>query len=268
MSDDGLQTRLGAAMDLRFDESVREFAAYLHDVGLDHIELKREYLHSHPNAPSPRELSELRREYDLTFTLHAPFRDWNLGSFNDASRRASVEQVKRTLDDAAAADAGAVVVHGGSVPRRYPDPVREKAKRNAIQSLSECAEHAAHVGIPLCLENQPRSDSTERHTTTPSDLEGMITDVGADSDWLKLTLDVGHATVNGYEWRTFVERFGNRIEIVHLHDNDGTNDDHEPLQAYGDIGSSVDASYFVFEMKRVDDIATCVGEAETNDTAK
>ncbi|SFK68010.1 Sugar phosphate isomerase/epimerase [Halogranum rubrum] len=255
------ESRLGAAMDLRFEESVQEFAAYVTDRGLDHVELKREYLHAHPDAPTPHELAELGRESDVTFTLHAPFRDWNLGSFNDASRRASVEQVKRTLDDAAAADAGAVVVHGGSVPRRYPDHVHAKARQNAVESLRACAEHAAHVGVPLCLENQPRSDTKLRHTTTPDDLDSLLTAVDADPEWLRVTLDVGHAKVNGFDWRTFADRFGNRIEVVHLHDNDGTNDDHEPLTDYETVVSATDATYHVFEMKRVCDVDACLAVA-------
>jgi hypothetical protein len=36
-------TRLGAAMDVRFGASVEEFLEYLTELGLDHLELKREY---------------------------------------------------------------------------------------------------------------------------------------------------------------------------------------------------------------------------------
>ncbi|WP_327051605.1 sugar phosphate isomerase/epimerase family protein [Halomicrococcus gelatinilyticus] len=253
-------SRLGAAMDLRFDETVAAFADYVTDRGLDHVELKREYLHAHPDAPTPQELRELRREYDVSVTLHAPFRDWNLGSFNDASRRASVEQVKRTLDDAAAAGAGAVVVHGGSVPRRYPERVRETARRNAVRSLGECADHAARVGVPLCLENQPRSATTVRHTTTPDDLAATLDAVDAGPEWLRVTLDVGHARVNGHDWREFADRFGDRVEVVHLHDNDGEADDHDPMPAYREVVTGTDASYYVFEMKRVVDVDACVAD--------
>jgi sugar phosphate isomerase/epimerase len=168
--------------------------------------------------------------------------------------------VKRTLDDAAAANAGAVVVHGGSVPRRYPNRVHEKARRNAVQSLEACAEHAAYVGVPLCLENQPRSDTTARHTTTPDDLTSLLADVDADPQWLKLTLDVGHAKVNGVDWQTFADRFGERVEVLHLHDNDGTSDDHDPLTDYADIVATTAASYSVFEMKQVSDVDTCIGD--------
>jgi sugar phosphate isomerase/epimerase len=204
----------------------------------------------------------------VSFTLHAPFRDWNLGSFNDASRRAAVEQVCRTLDDAAAANAGAVVVHGGSVPRRYPDRVREKARRNAIRSLNECAAHAATVGVPLCLENQPRSDAVQRHTTSPSDLAAMLDAVEEGEEWLRVTLDVGHAKVNGFEWRAFADAFGDRVAVVHLHDNDGTADDHDPLTSYEDVVDETDASYYVFEMKRVADIDACVADGGRSEVTR
>lgn len=251
---------LGAAMDVRFAQSVETFLDYLDELGLDHLELKRKYLHGHPESPSSELLAYLVEVYDVTLTLHAPFRDWNIGSFNDASRRASVEQVKATLDDAAVAGAGAVVVHGGSVPRRYPDHVRRKAVGNARRSLRECARYAAEVEVPLCLENQPRSPEKLRHTTTPDDLELMLEAACADPEALGVTLDVGHAKFNGFDPLEFIERFGDRIRVCHLHDNDGTADDHEPLPEYEAVVEAVDADFNVFEMKTVEDVARCVGE--------
>lgn len=258
--------RLGAAMDVRFGVTVEEFVEYLVDLGLNHVEFKTEYLQGHPDAPSPETVKEIATRYDVTVTYHAPFRDWNLGSFNDDSARASAEQVKETLDAAAAAGAGAVVVHGGSVPRRYPDWVRAAGRRNAIESLRTCAEHAAAVGVPLCLENQPFDDRRERHTVGPDALAETLEAVGAGPDALGVTLDVGHASVNGTDWREHVERFGDRIVVCHLHDNDGESDAHEPLQDYEPIVEAVDATYNVFETKTVADVAACLGR-ETDVTS-
>nr|WP_249361476.1 sugar phosphate isomerase/epimerase family protein [Haloterrigena sp. H1] len=261
-------SRLGAAMDVRFGASVEEFLEFLTELGLNHLELKREYLEGHPDVPTEAELGELADRYDVSVTYHAPFRDWNMGSFNDGVRRASVEQVKRTLDDAATADAGAVVVHGGAVPHRYPEWVREKAADNARQSLLECAEYADEIGVALCLENQPRNESKRRYTTSPADLEATLQNVPIDGDALGVTLDVGHAKANGYDWRDFVDRFGERIRVCHLHDNDGTGDTHDPLPSYREIVETVPADYFVFEMKSVDDVARCMGvESPSIDTA-
>ncbi|WP_135363768.1 sugar phosphate isomerase/epimerase family protein [Halosimplex halophilum] len=258
---------VGAAMDVRFGATVAEFVAYLDELGLSHLELKREYLHGHPDAPDPETVGEIADEYGVTVTYHAPFRDWNAGSFNDAVREASVDQVKRTIDDAAAADAGAVVVHGGSVPTRYPEWVRETAREHAHRSLAECAQYAQLVGVPLCLENQPVDDQRRRYTTTPEDLESMLDEVAVAPEYLGVTLDVGHAKVNGYHWRKFVDRFGDRIRVCHLSDNDGTADDHEPLPDYRRIVDAVPADYFAFEMKSVGDIARCMGvDPESVDT--
>ncbi|WP_226479876.1 sugar phosphate isomerase/epimerase family protein [Natrinema amylolyticum] len=254
---------VGAAMDIRFGETVEEFMRYVTDLGLDHVEFKREYLAGHPETPGPERIRELSNRYGVSVTYHAPFRDWNVGSYNEVVRQDSVKRVKRTLDDAAEAGAGAVVVHGGSVPKRYPEWVRDRAKQNALRSLAECAEYAQLVGVPLCLENQPINEQKRRYTTTPADLASMRNTVDVPPQYLGVTLDVGHAKVNGYDWRAFVEEFGHRIRVCHLHDNDGTTDQHEPLPDYESVVEAIPADYFVFEMKSVDDLATSVGTDKT-----
>lgn len=251
-------SRLGAAMDIRFGASVEEFLNYLTDLGLNHLELKREYLEGHPDTPTAAEIGDLTDQYGCSVTFHAPFRDWNMGSFSEDIRGASVRQVKKTLDDAATAGAGAVVVHGGSVPNRYPEWVHNKAAKNAHQSLVECAEYAREVGVPLCLENQPQNDAKRRYTTTLDALDETLANVPVDGDHLGVTLDVGHAKANGYDWADFADRFGDRIRVCHLHDNDGTGDHHDPLTDYQRITETVSADYFVFEMKTIDDIARCL----------
>jgi sugar phosphate isomerase/epimerase len=250
--------RLGAAMDVRFAASVDEFLAYITDLGLDHVELKREYIHGHPEAPTPSEVRALAARYDVTVTYHAPFRDWNPGSFNDASREAAVDQVKATIDDAATAGAGAVVVHGGSVAHRYPDWVKTKARENALRSLAECAQYAREREVPLCLENQPVDDSKRRYTTTPDDLAAVLHAVDVPPEYFGVTLDVGHANVNGHDWRTFADRFADHVRVCHLHDNDGSADQHEPLVDHDPILETVPADYFVFETKSVADVARCL----------
>lgn len=251
--------RVGAAMDIRFGATVEEFMAFITDLGLDHVEFKHEYLAGHPKTPGPERIRELAKAYDVTLSYHAPFRNWNPGSYDEAVRQDSVERVKRTLDDAATAGATSVVVHGGSVPHRYPEWVRERARENASRSLAECAEYAQVAGVSLCLENQPINDQKQRYTTSPTDLAAMIDAVDVPPQYLSVTLDVGHAKVNDHDWHAFVEEFGHRIRVCHLHDNDGSTDLHEPFPGYESVIESIPANYFVFEMKSLDDIATSVG---------
>ncbi len=255
---------LGASMDVRFGTTVEQFVEYLVDLGLDHVELTTEYLQGHPDAPDPATVREITTRYDVSVTYHAPFRDWNIGSFNDVSAQESVKQVKRTLDHAATAGAGAVVVHGGSTPRRYPDWVREAGRQNAIESLRTCTEYAGEVGVPLCLENQPFDDRAERHTVGLGALAEIIDTIGVGPDALGITLDVGHASVNGNDYQEYVDRFGDRIHVCHLHDNDGQSDAHNPLIDYEPVVDAVDATYNVFETKTIEDVAVCIGLESIN----
>lgn len=250
---------VGAAMDIRFGATVAEFMRYVTDLGLDHVELKREYLAGHPDTPDPEGIRELSDRHGVSVTYHAPFRDWNLGSYDEVVRQHSVERVKRTIDDAADAGAEAVVVHGGSVPKRYPEWVREQARANARLSVAECAEYAQVLGVPLCLENQPIDEDRLRYTTTPADLASVLETVDVTPKYLGVTLDVGHANVNGEDWKAFVAAFGERIRVCHLHDNDGTADQHEPLPDHEPLVEAIPANHFVFEMKSLDDIAKSVG---------
>jgi sugar phosphate isomerase/epimerase len=257
------EPRIGAAMDIRFGATVEEFIAYVTEIGLTHVEFKHEYLAGHPDTPNPERVGELAAEHGVTVTYHAPFKHWNVGSYDETVRRDSVERVKRTIDDAATAGATGVVVHGGSVPHRYPEWVRERARENARLSLAECAEYAQLVGISLCLENQPINDQKQRYTNSPADLAEMIDAVDVPPKYLSVTLDVGHAKVNGHDWQEFVEEFGNRIRVCHLHDNDGTGDQHRPFPEYEAVIEAVPANCFVFEMKSVADVGKCVGTDRT-----
>ncbi|MFB6201119.1 MAG: sugar phosphate isomerase/epimerase family protein [Halorhabdus sp.] len=253
---------VGAAMDVRFGTTVEAFMEYVTDLGLDHVEFKREYLAGHPETPDPARIAELADQYDVSVTFHAPFRTWNPGSFDATVRRDSVARVKRTLEAAAIAGAEAVVVHGGSVPRRYPEWVRERSFEHARQSLAECAEYAQYIGVPLAVENQPRDDENRRYTTTPGDLASLIDTVDVLDAYLGVTLDVGHAAVSDQDWGAFVDRFGDRILVCHLHDNDGETDRHEPLPDHGRFLEQIPADQFVFEMKSVPDVSRCLPGVE------
>lgn len=109
------------------------------------------------------------------------------------------------------------------------------------------------------LETNLGDEGTQRYTTSPDALADTLAAADADPNALQVTLDVGHATVNGHDVETFVDRFGDRIEVCHLYDNDGTADQHEPLPEYEEVLDRVPASYAAFEMKSVADVAACVG---------
>jgi sugar phosphate isomerase/epimerase len=248
----------GASLGVRMDDSIEEYVEYLESLGLSHVELRWNYLDTREDLPSHRFLRDLRESHDVTYTIHAPYNDCNPGSLNDGLRRAAVDCLVEALDVAAAIGAGAVVTHGGSVSRSYPDRVREYARDRAVRTIREAARHADEVGVPLCVENQRSKQSTRYNTSTPTDLAAFLDAVDVDTQYLGVTLDVGHAKASGIDHESFVETFGDRIVVTHLHDNDGDSDDHDPLPDYESVAADVGAPYNVLEMKSKADVRRCV----------
>jgi sugar phosphate isomerase/epimerase len=119
-----------------------------------------------------------------------------LGSAFDALRRASVEEFKRCLEKFAEIGASWMNIH----PDRHT-PMHDRAffiQRN-IESLLEMQEHADKAGVGLMIENLPGEFN------------------------------------NANQLGELLDRYGNRLKHVHLHDNRGGNADlHLPLGA-GDI---------------------------------
>jgi len=255
------EPRFGASLDIRFGESVPEFVSFLGERGLDHLEVRQGYADVRETSVVDTLQETLAgREFGVTF--HAPHIDCAMGNINEGLRRAAVDGVKRSLDMAATVDAGGVVVHGGASRRRYPERVRAHSRSQALASVGECARYAESVGVPLCLENSREKARSRRHTATPDRMAAFLDDLDADPASLRVTLDIGHAKASGVPYERFVERFGERIHIAHLHDNDGEGDDHDPLPEFESVASDIGAPYNVLEMKSLEDIAACTTDTE------
>lgn len=253
--------RFGASMDIRFDEGVPEFAAFIDGLGLNHIELRAGYLDARSDGPEPETLRSVAEQFGLTYTVHAPHLDAAPGNVNETLREGTVAAITESIDFAAAIDAGGVVVHGGTARTRYPESVHERSREQAVRTVRESALHAAKRDVPLCLENQRDKDGKHRHTATPERLAAFFDDVGVGSDALRMTLDVGHAKATGIEYESFLNEFADRIHVVHLHDNDGESDAHDPLPSFRSVAERIDAPYNVLEMKSLTDVERCVSDA-------
>jgi sugar phosphate isomerase/epimerase len=153
----------------------------------------------------------------IPFTVHGPFYRVNIGSTNEAKRRAAVELHRRHLSVAAALGARLYLVH----PDRQRKPVpRQPAVVAALRrSFTElCALQEAYQ-VPVVVENMPYPGRS--HFTGPGDL---------DLCGLGLGLDVGHAAVAA-TLPAWLEDSQGALRHMHLHDNQGPccGDQHGPL---------------------------------------
>lgn len=81
--------------------------------------------------------------------------------------------------------------------------------------------YAKDLGLMIFVENSSKKWIT---TNLPQDLVELIE--GLENT--KACFDVGHAHVNGYNLSEFYKYIRNHLGVVHLHDNDGTKDQHLP----------------------------------------
>jgi sugar phosphate isomerase/epimerase len=154
-------------------------------------------------------------------TLHGPRSDLNPGLRDRGLAAFCQERYRRALEVAAEIGADTVVFHTGYNPLiRAPGYDRRWTKRSAVfwQAL---ADEAGSLGVGILLENlwEPR----------PEVQRDLIDTIG--SPLVRACLDVGHS--NAYS-RQPVERWvsclGERVTCVHLHNNDGRQDSHGPLE--------------------------------------
>ena len=155
----------------------------------------------------------------LRLTVHGPFEDLEPGSPSERRRRQAVATHRRHLEAAAEIGALRYVAH----PEYRPHPARRDPRVIAAleRTLAELAALQAELGVPIVVENMPGAGRS--HFTHPGDL-----DLGE----LGFVLDTGHAAITGV-LHEFLRAPQARLMHVHLHDNRGPADAHDPHMPLG-----------------------------------
>ena len=193
---------------------------------LDYFESDRyieymELFHDFPNRDmhEEKDLIDLMNSYKLNYTVHAPFIEVNPASVNPALSKASIEEIKRSVDLANMIDSDIVVIHPGRSIFNNDNEYMKEAYSIAEENLKIIGEYAKDNGVNACIENLPR-------------LRGfMYQDIYQLQDSLNrinlpMTLDIGHAYTAGF---TVDDVYFENIKHIHIHDNDGVHDSHLPL---------------------------------------
>ena len=191
-------------------DELRAIAAH----GYDFVDLTLEPPHAWP--VDGREVGRLVRESGLQAVGHTP-PFLPLASPIAELRVAARHVFRKLLDEFVAAGIDVVNLH--------PDPSgavgREEATARNAAAVADLAADAADRGVRLMIENLGRNFGE------PADLRPIF----AVAPAVAFHLDVGHANIGDGPNRTaaFLQAFGDRLAHVHVHDNDGTADQHLPL---------------------------------------
>lgn len=150
---------------------------------------------------------------------HGPFMDLYVTSVDPRIVEVCRDRHERALEASLAVGASIYVAHMNSLPLIRNPRYRDRFVDACADFWRPFAEHAWNNGATVVLENLWEPDP-ELH------LAVMET---ADHPGLKASFDNGHALIfsdlSAAEW---VEALGDDLGHVHLHDNDGTLDQHLP----------------------------------------
>jgi sugar phosphate isomerase/epimerase len=172
-----------------------------------------------------RELATWFRSNDVAATLHQPLysdAEWsrhvaptlNLIDPEKSRRIDAMDEVKRAIESAEQIPFRAITLHLGL----KDEPWNTRALENSLTAIEHLKAFAHPLGVKILLEN------LQNEVTTPEHLLEILR-VG-HFDNVGITFDVGHAHLSDGGMDAAFELLKSRIAELHLHDNQGTKDDH------------------------------------------
>ena len=123
-----------------------------------------------------------------------------------------------------------IVIHGFKLSKYLGS--EEAEWQETATFIDYIAPMAKKYGITICIENL--YDSTAGHL-----IEGPCCDANKavkrideinakyEAEVLGFCFDVGHANIVGIDFEKFICTLGNRLKVLHIHDNDGISDLHQ-----------------------------------------
>ena len=202
----------------RFEEVIAEVSKVF-----EHWEIFAEAEHRLPEvAPLFREMIP---SYNLSYSIHAPISDINIGSLNERIREDSILEILTTAETAASLGIELITIHPGLTSMSVPY-MEEKAMEKAKKSLRSIDRISSQYGVTIAVENMPSFPFMLGHTA-----EEMNELIGPTN--LSFCLDIGHGNTTG-QTDELIKAFRDRLANIHIHDNHGEMDEHLTL-GEGDI---------------------------------
>jgi sugar phosphate isomerase/epimerase len=163
-------------------------------------------------------LGDALKETGLSYTFHAPFMDLAPGGVDNKIRRATQERLEHVLHLAALIRPTAVVFHPEYDPWRHGEAF-DLWFQGSLEMWTPLVKEAEKLGVTLALENV--------FDQGPQTLKKLLEEI--NSPHCGLCFDTGHWLIFSKRgWEEWMEVLGDRLVEVHLHDNNGEEDQHLP----------------------------------------
>jgi sugar phosphate isomerase/epimerase len=204
-----------------------ETISLAHQQGFQGVEITCEY----PRGPldyTPEAISKVKglaQEYDMPLQVHAPYKNLRPADLNPRIRDASIQSVKDGIDFAGQIDCRIVTVHLGSVSKGRLEHAHKSVRVTLLDYVRTLTDYAVDHDITIAIENvqSDREEWEEAVGKTAEEIVGILKEIDAKN--VGVTFDVGHANTVGNP-NDFAVKLAPYVVNVHLHDNDGTRDQH------------------------------------------
>jgi sugar phosphate isomerase/epimerase len=202
-------------------DEIEQFAA----LGFNFLELTLDPPEAHYRIVLAQKNDVLKdlKTFNMGLICHLPTFVYT-ADLTERIRRASLQEMVRSLQTARELGSEKVVVHPGYIGGMGAF-VMDISRRYALESLAAISQKADELGIVLCLENMfPRYLSF----VEPEDFKPVFEQFPR----LKLTLDIGHANIDdsgGDRTIRFLRMFSHKLGHIHMSDNKGKRDDHQSV---------------------------------------
>ncbi|HET6350851.1 MAG TPA: sugar phosphate isomerase/epimerase family protein [Coriobacteriia bacterium] len=186
------------------------------EAGFRHIQWIHHWRHDFVyTAPEIRHIEQLLNRLALSlYDIHAPAgAEKNWYSIVEYQRLAGVEIIKNRVDMCTVLGGSVIVVH---------TPPANSANRDAWsqlrKSLDELEEYCTARSVKIAVENRANDKFIG--------IRELFSEY--ESTFLGLCYDTGHGNIGGMGLR-HLDSVKERLISLHLHDNDGTADQHKPV---------------------------------------
>jgi len=200
-----------------------------------------------------RKAIELKDNYGIEYTIHAPFQDAKCIRIDLTERdENNFKVMKHVFEICNKLEADYVVVHGGDVKNHH-------YIENLVNNLREICKMASEYGIIIAIENLFTNEmGIRRAGETPQELLQIVEGAGMDN--LGVNIDVGHAYITaqqyGFNIKEYFDVLKDYIVHMHVHNNIGLKtepwDKHLPI-TMGEIDYNelpIKADNVILEVKR------------------
>ncbi|RJS85412.1 sugar phosphate isomerase/epimerase [Candidatus Bathyarchaeota archaeon] len=214
-----LTLEIGFSMLYCLSHSFSKALSILEEARFKNVEIVDEGLHS-LNEERVDAIRKIAYDRDLEISIHSPFINVDIASISYQKRRASLRRLKKSILLSGKLDSPLWVLHSGlrnNSSYLFSDVNWEMN----LRSIRELAEFSKMHGVRVTVENG--ISNLHFLLSKVEDFNRFYDNLG-DYE-IGLTLDVGHANIEGEIFR-FLKEYAGKIVHTHLHDNHGISDEH------------------------------------------